>query len=74
MRVANAAPGFAELGFRREQAGKPGDAGVQSAQEYPYDADTYDFFAFDRACSPRISRSTWTFSAQLEATTATRSY
>ena len=66
VRVANAAPGFAELGFRREQAGEPETLAFRGAQEYSYDADTYDFFAFERALLATQSPRTWAFSAQLE--------
>jgi hypothetical protein len=68
VRVANAAPGFAELGFRREQAGQPETLAFRGAQEYSYDADTYDFYAFERALLATQAPRTWTFSAQLEHT------
>jgi hypothetical protein len=67
LRVINAAPGFAELGFQREQDNRNLTAlQFLTAQEFPYDADTYDFFVFERSYAGSPGR-TWTFAPTLEA-------
>ena len=66
VRVANAAPGFAELGFRREQRGNVDTLSFKGAQEYSFNVDTYDFFVFERALLDTQTPRTWTFSAQLQ--------
>jgi hypothetical protein len=66
VRVANVAPGFADLTYRREQD-------VQNAQtlafkttdEFVYDADTYDLFVTDRTLTQDVPNRQWTFSQEL---------
>jgi hypothetical protein len=65
VRVVNVAPGFGELGFRREQNDDVTNITFKGAQEISYGADTYDFFVFQRALTSAASRS-WTFSAELK--------
>jgi len=64
VRVANVAPGFAELGFRREQT-EPSGMSFKSAQEFSWDADTYDFYIDERSLTGAAAR-TWTVARQLQ--------
>ena len=66
MRVAHAAPSFIELGFRREQDDRNlANLGFKSATQFAYDADTYDFFVFERAF-PNSPGRTWAFAQALD--------
>jgi hypothetical protein len=64
VRIVNAAPGFADLGFQREQS-DPLEAVLvfKSAQELAYDADTYDFYASGRDATSNIQR--WSVTKEL---------
>lgn len=64
VRVANAAPGFAELAFRREQT-QPSTLGFKNAQEFSYDADTYDFYVGERPPSASTAGRTWSLTTTL---------
>jgi hypothetical protein len=66
VRVVNAAPGFELLAFRREQETRNETAvSFKGAQEFVYDADTYDFYVTERTLSATNSR-VWTFAPTLE--------
>jgi hypothetical protein len=68
VRVANVAPGFEDLTFRREQDAR-GEALLpfKGAQEFTYDIDVYDFFVLDREpFDASLQRRTWTFAPQLD--------
>lgn len=60
--VINAAPGFADLAFRREQT-QPLQLSFKSAQEANYDADTYDFYVTGLDAS--TVEQTWQFTRTL---------
>ncbi|HJR70470.1 MAG TPA: DUF4397 domain-containing protein [Gammaproteobacteria bacterium] len=60
--IVNAAPGFAELGFRREQT-QPLPLVFKSAQEVSYDADAYDFYVEGRIADGTFD--TWSFTRTL---------
>jgi hypothetical protein len=66
VRVINVAPGFELLAFRREQETSNEEAmSFKTAQEFVYDADSYDFYVTERtltAGNPRV----WTFAPTLE--------
>lgn len=65
LRVINAAPGFAELGFQREQDSRNlASLSFKISQEFQYDADTYDFFVFERSY-PNSPGGTWAITATL---------
>jgi hypothetical protein len=66
VRVVNAAPGFSELGFRREQT-QPSALSFKTAQEFSYDADTYDFFV--TGVDATGTNQTWPFVATLAGAT-----
>lgn len=69
VRVANVAPGFAELRFQREQDGNPNRSptlGFKNTFEFSYDADTYDFFVFARSLDLNTAGRSWTFAPELE--------
>jgi hypothetical protein len=68
VRIVNVAPGFGELGFRREQNDDVTTIAFSGAQEVSYGADTYDFFVFQRSLTNAASRS-WTFSTELKEDT-----
>jgi hypothetical protein len=71
VRIANAAPGFAELSFRREQEGnRVANLGFKATQDFTYDADTYDFFVYDRVLDTNIPQDVWTFATTLEGRTS----
>jgi len=67
VRVLNVAPGFELLAFRREQeTSNEAVVTFKGAQEFVYDADSYDFYVTERtltANNPRV----WTFAPTLEA-------
>jgi hypothetical protein len=67
VRVANVAPGFTDLGFRREHRGDPQAFAFKNAQEFTYDVDTYDFYVFERSLVTNVAGRSWTFSQQLQA-------
>jgi hypothetical protein len=64
VRVANAAPGFNEVVFIRERdENNSSSLAFKTAQEFSYDADTYDFYTRVLASSGEIEEGT--FSATL---------
>lgn len=65
VRVANVAPSFSELSFRREQT-NPSAFAFKNAQEFVYDVDTYDFFIDERTLLEGVTPRSWTFSRQLQ--------
>jgi hypothetical protein len=69
VRVANAAPSLAVLAYSREQprTEQPTQLQFRGASEFVYDADTYDFFAFERSLSETYTPRTWTFNRELQA-------
>jgi hypothetical protein len=68
VRVANVAPGFAELTFRRERDTRAAATmQFKSTQEFVYDADTYDFFVTDRTLTPDVPNREWSFQAEVTA-------
>jgi hypothetical protein len=66
VRVANAAPSFAELRFRREQT-QASALAFRSAQNFDYDADTYDFFVDERSFITAAPPRSWTFAQTMRA-------
>ena len=64
VRVANVAPSFGDLQFRREQT-SPASLTFKGAQEVSYDADTYDFYIDERSLDGSSATRTWTFARQL---------
>ena len=62
--MANAAPGFQELGFRREQTSARSLA-FRDAQINTYDVDTYDFFVDERNLFDGDTPRFWTFRHEL---------
>jgi hypothetical protein len=72
VRVINAAPGFGELVFRREQRDQqyePATLSFGGLQEYTFGVDTYDFFVNEVLLTSDAPRA-WTFAAQLQANRA----
>ena len=70
VRIANVAPGFAALNFRREQDGNQDRSptlGFKNTAEFSYDVDTYDFFVFERTLLLDTPGRSWTFAPELEA-------
>jgi hypothetical protein len=66
VRVVNVAPGFEALAYRREQESTNEVAmSFKNAQEFVYDADTYDFYVSERTLSATLPR-VWTFAPTLE--------
>ena len=65
--VVNAAPGFAGLGFQREQPPgvQPVSLAFKAATSYDYDADTYDFFVYQRSLTTQTLPS-WHFERTLD--------
>jgi len=66
--VANVAPGFQELGFRREQTSARTLA-FRDAQINQWDVDTYDFFIDERGLFVGDTPRFWTFRQELVADT-----
>ncbi len=69
VRIANAAPGFAVLNFRREQDSNPErspNLGFKNTADFIYDADTYDFFVTARSLDLNVPVRSWTFAPTLE--------
>jgi hypothetical protein len=68
VQIANVAPGFDTLTFRREQDER-NDATLQfkGATLSSYDADTYDFFVIERRLSADDPGHSWTFAPTLES-------
>jgi hypothetical protein len=62
--VANVAPGFQELGFRREQTSARSLA-FRDAQINSWDVDTYDFFIDERGLFVGDTPRFWTFRQEL---------
>ena len=70
VRVANVAPGFEFLKFRREQdARNEVDLSFKGTSEYSFDAGSYDFFVLERLLDPTGSGRFWTFAPELVADT-----
>lgn len=70
VRVANVAPGFENLTFRREQdVRNQREMTFKATAEFSYDVDTYDFFVFERSLDINTAGRSWTFAPQLEADT-----
>lgn len=70
--IANVAPGFASLTFRRERdanSERSPALGFKSTIGFTYDADTYDFFALARSLDLNTPGQSWTWSQQLQADT-----
>ena len=67
VRVVNVAPGFASLDFRRETLDATVTMAFKGVQEARYDADTYDFYVFERSGVGSATPRNWTFSPQLQA-------
>ena len=65
--VVNAAPGFAGPGFQREQPPgvQPVSLAFKAATSYDYDADTYDFFVYQRSLTTQTLPS-WHFERTLD--------
>ena len=70
VQIANAAPGFEHLTFRREQD-RQTQANLQftGAQAFLYDADTYDFYVEEPTYATDDPGRSWTFAPKLEANT-----
>jgi hypothetical protein len=67
VRVANAAPGFADLGFQREQDERSRAVlPFKGSTEFTYDADTYDLFVLERGY-PNSPGRQWTIAPTFEA-------
>lgn len=66
VRVANLAPGFAEVLFQREQT-QGGALAFMNAQAFSYDADTYDFFVNERSLGTNHGGRTWSFAQEMRA-------
>jgi hypothetical protein len=71
VQLANAAPGFETLRFRREQENPRSDSvlAFKGTQALAYDADTYDFFIFETTTDVNNPGRTWTFAPTLEPST-----
>jgi hypothetical protein len=68
VRVANVAPGFADLTYRREQdVQRAATMSFKTTDEFLYDLDAYDFFVTDRTLSSDVSNRQWSFSPELRA-------
>jgi Domain of unknown function (DUF4397) len=68
VQVANVAPGFETLAFRREQDFRTAaELQFKGTQVFTYDADTYDFFVADPTVDVTGQGRTWTFAPLLEA-------
>jgi hypothetical protein len=69
VRVANVAPSFALLAYNREQPRTEEATTLQfrGASEFSYDADTYDFFVYERSLSASFTPRSWTFNRELKA-------
>ena len=60
--IVNAAPGFADLNFRREQT-QPSQLLFKDAQEVSWDTDAYDFYV--HGLDANTVEQTWTFTRTL---------
>jgi hypothetical protein len=68
VRVANVAPGFGELTFRREQdVQRAATLAYKTTDEFLYDVDSYDFYVTDRTLTPDVPNRQWSFSPELRA-------
>ena len=66
VRVVNVAPGFELLAYRREQeTSNEAALSFKGAEQFVYDADTYDFYVTERTLNATTSR-VWTFAPTLE--------
>ena len=69
MQVANAAPGFESLYFRREsEFSREVQLQFETTEAFVFDEDTYDFFVNERLGGSDPG-TTWTFPAKLESRT-----
>ena len=70
VQVANAAPGFPSVAFRREQdRNSEVELFFKDGRTFVYDADTYDFFVTEPTYSVQDEGRVWTFAPKLEANT-----
>jgi hypothetical protein len=70
VQVANAAPGFPSLQFRREQDQNGAvEMPFKDGRTFIYDADTYDFFVSEPTFSAADPGRVWTFAPKLDANT-----
>ncbi len=71
VRIVNAAPNFAQLWYQREQPTNesPEALTFKSVTAHDYDADTYDFFVYQRRVGTSELLDTWTWIKQLVADT-----
>jgi len=68
VQVANAAPGFPSLQFRREQdVNGAVELPFKDGRTFVYDADTYDFFVSEPTFSVPDPGRDWTFATTLDA-------
>jgi hypothetical protein len=68
VRVANAVPSYTALDYQREQPRQvqPSTLGYKNTVNQSYDADTYDFFVYERLPQgSTLERRSWTFSRTL---------
>jgi hypothetical protein len=70
VQVANAAPGFPSLQFRREQdVNGAVQLAFKDGQTFLFDADTYDFFVTEPTFSVQDEGREWTFAQKLDVNT-----
>jgi hypothetical protein len=69
VRVVNAAPSLALVAYSRERprTEEPTPLQYKVVTEAVYDADTYDFYAYERTLSESYTPRTWTFARELKA-------
>jgi hypothetical protein len=70
VRVANAVPSYTALDYQREQPrqSQPSTLGYKNTVNHSYDADTYDFFVYERLPQgSTLERRVWTFTRELTA-------
>lgn len=69
VRVANAVPSYTALGYQREQPvlSPPTPVAYKNAINQSYDADTYDFFVYERLPpASTLEARSWTFNHELK--------
>jgi hypothetical protein len=70
VQVVNAAPGFEQLAFRREQSNSTETAlPFKDSRSFVYDADTYDFYVTEPTYAIEDRGRVWTFEPKLEENT-----
>jgi len=70
VQVANAAPGFESLSFRREQDGSSEvSISFRDGRSFIYDADSYDFYVTEPTYALEDPGRVWTFAPKLEENT-----